>query len=67
MASTPPVIFLGFANAKQTANGYLRNLTRKRHPLRSALEVVAERSNPICELVVENDLTVDRIFDICSK
>ena len=64
MHSKPPVIFLAFAHDKQTADGYLRNLTRERNALRDALEVAAEREQPICEVVLENDLTVDRIFDV---
>ena len=64
MSSRPPVIFLGFANDKQTAHGFLRNLTRERNALRVALEGVAQRADPICEVVVESDLSVERIFDI---
>ncbi len=64
MHSKPPVIFLAFANDKQTADGYLRNLTRERTALRTALDIAINRDRPICEVVVESDLTIDRLFDI---
>lgn len=64
MPPKPPVIFPGFSNDKQMEAGYLRNLTRERYGLRAALEIVAANDNAICELVVENDLIVDGIFDV---
>jgi len=60
---TLPVIFLAFANDKQTAGGYLRNLTRERNALRDILIKPSSGDQPICEIIFEGDVSVERIFD----
>ena len=58
-----PVILLAFANDKQnTGAGYLRGLTLERNSIRDALMKAEE--NGLCQVVVEPDVTVDRLFDI---
>jgi WD40 repeat protein len=58
-----PVILLAFANDKQNSGaGYLRGLTAERNGIRDALMKAEE--NGLCQVVVEPDITVDRLFDI---
>ena len=58
-----PVILLAFANDKQnTGAGYLRGLTQERNAIRDALMKAEE--NGLCQVIVEPDVTVDRLFDI---
>ncbi|MDQ3015423.1 MAG: hypothetical protein M3R25_01680 [Bacteroidota bacterium] len=58
-----PVILLAFANDKEKSGpGYLRGLTRERNGIRDAL--LKAESNGLCQVLVEPDVTVDRIFDI---
>jgi WD40 repeat protein len=58
-----PVIFLAFANDKQdTGAGYLRGLTSERNRIRDALERAEQEG--WCKVVVEPDVTIDRIFDV---
>ncbi len=58
-----PVILLAFANDKENAGaGYLRGLTRERNAIRDALAKAEE--NGLCQVLVEPDATIDRIFDI---
>ncbi len=58
-----PVILLAFANDKESSGaGYLRGLTRERNAIRDALAKAEE--NGLCQVLVEPDATVDRIFDI---
>jgi tRNA A37 threonylcarbamoyladenosine biosynthesis protein TsaE len=58
-----PVILLAFANDKQnTGAGYLRGLTLERNAIRDALMKAEE--NGLCQVIVEPDVTVDRLFDI---
>ena len=58
-----PVILLAFANDKQNSGaGYLRGLTRERNAIRDALRKAEE--NGLCQVLVEPDITVDRLFDI---
>ena len=58
-----PVILLAFANDKQnTGAGYLRGLTLERNAIRDALMKAEE--NGLCQVLVEPDATVDRLFDI---
>jgi WD40 repeat protein len=61
--SSLPVILLAFANDKVgTGAGYLRGLTYERNRLRDALRE-AENAG-LCELVIEPDATIDRLFDV---
>jgi len=61
--SVVPVILLAFANDKQNSGaGYLRGLTLERNGIRDALMKAEE--NGLCQVIVEPDVTVDRIFDI---
>jgi len=62
--SNVPVIFLAFSNDKETAGGYLRNLTKERNLIREALKTACTQAEPLCELIVEPDVSLDRIFDI---
>jgi len=58
-----PVILLAFANDKQNSGaGYLRGLTLERNSIRDALLKAEE--NGLCQVVVEPDASVDRIFDL---
>jgi len=58
-----PVILLAFANDKQNSGaGYLRGLTQERNAIRDALMKAEE--NGLCQVLVEPDATIDRIFDI---
>jgi WD40 repeat protein len=58
-----PVILLAFANDKQnTGAGYLRGLTQERNAIRDAL--MKAEQNGLCQVIVEPDVTVDRLFDI---
>ncbi|MEP6796469.1 MAG: AAA family ATPase [Saprospiraceae bacterium] len=58
-----PVILLAFANDKQnTGAGYLRGLTAERNAIRDALSKAEE--NGLCQVLVEPDATIDRIFDL---
>jgi len=58
-----PVILLAFANDKQnTGAGYLRGLTQERNAIRDALMKAEE--NGLCQVIVEPDVTVDRLFDV---
>ena len=58
-----PVILLAFANDKQNSGaGYLRGLTLERNGIRDALMKAEE--NGLCQVLVEPDLSVDRLFDI---
>jgi WD40 repeat protein len=58
-----PVILLAFANDKQNSGaGYLRGLTLERNAIRDALMKAEE--NGLCQVIVEPDVTVDRLFDI---
>ncbi len=58
-----PVILLAFANDKQnTGAGYLRGLTLERNAIRDALMKAEEIG--LCQVIVEPDVTVDRLFDI---
>jgi WD40 repeat protein len=58
-----PVILLAFANDKQnTGAGYLRGLTLERNAIRDALMKAEEYG--LCQVLVEPDATVDRLFDI---
>ena len=58
-----PVILLAFANDKSgTGAGYLRGLTSERNAIRDALMKAEE--NGLCQVLVEPDVTVDRLFDI---
>lgn len=58
-----PVILLAFANDKRNAGaGYLRGLTTERNAIRDALRKAEE--NGLCQVHIEPDATVDRIFDI---
>ena len=58
-----PVILLAFANDKQnTGAGYLRGLTLERNSIRDALMKAEEHG--LCQVVVEPDVTVDRLLDI---
>lgn len=58
-----PIIFLAFANDKQTADGFLRNLTLERNQIREALKQASAGQNPVCEVIVEPDASIDSIFD----
>ncbi len=58
-----PIIFLAFANDKQTADGYLRNLTLERNQIRDALKQASAGRNPVCEVIVEPDASIETIFD----
>lgn len=62
--TTPkPIVFLAFANDKQDAGaGFLRGLTSERNGIRDALMKAEE--NDWCQVIVEPDVTIDRIFDI---
>ncbi|MBK8831220.1 MAG: CHAT domain-containing protein [Saprospiraceae bacterium] len=58
-----PVILLAFANDKQnTGAGYLRGLTQERNAIRDAL--IKAEENGLCQVIVEPDVTVDRLFDV---
>jgi hypothetical protein len=58
-----PVILLAFANDKQNSgSGYLRGLTLERNGIRDALMKAEE--NGLCQVLVEPDITIDRLFDI---
>jgi WD40 repeat protein len=58
-----PVILLAFANDKQNSGaGYLRGLTFERNAIRDAL--VKAEENGLCQVLVEPDATVDRLFDV---
>ncbi len=58
-----PVILLAFANDKQNSGaGYLRGLTFERNAIRDALMKAEE--NGLCQVLVEPDATIDRLFDI---
>ncbi len=58
-----PVILLAFANDKENSGaGYLRGLTRERNAIRDALAKAED--NGLCQVLVEPDATVDRLFDI---
>ena len=58
-----PVILLAFANDKQNSGaGYLRGLTQERNAIRDALMKAEE--NGLCQVLVEPDATIDRLFDI---
>jgi len=58
-----PVILLAFANDKQNSGaGFLRGLTLERNGIRDALMKAEEAG--LCQVLVEPDVTVDRLFDI---
>lgn len=61
-----PIIFLAFANDKQGASeGYLASLTAERNGIRDALRDAEDKD--WCEVIVEPDVTINRIFDIFQR
>lgn len=56
----PPVIFLAFANEKQSDTRYLRGLAKEQTLLKEALEPAIAAG--LCELVVESNATVTAII-----
>lgn len=60
-----PVVFLAFANEKESAARYLRGLAVEQDALRKALEPAVAAG--LCELVVESNARVDTILDTFQK
>ena len=56
-----PVIFLAFANDKENIRRNLGSITSERNGIRDALKQV--QTDGLCEVVVEPDVSIDRIFD----
>ncbi|NET37947.1 MAG: CHAT domain-containing protein, partial [Cyanothece sp. SIO1E1] len=61
MDSTP-IIFLAFANDRQTPSQYLRNLSKELDGIRTALRPLEK--DGICELVVRTNATLQQIVDV---
>ena len=61
----PPVIFLAFANEKESEARYLRGLAKEQALLKEALEPAVDAG--LCEVVVESNATVRSILNIFQK
>ena len=61
-SNTEPIIFLAFANDRDDAVRYLRNLPEEKRRLREVLEPAARAG--LCEFVVRSNCTADEIFKV---
>ncbi|MBV7339513.1 CHAT domain-containing protein [Chloroflexi bacterium TSY] len=57
-----PIIFLAFANDRQSGLHYLRNLPEEARNLRETLEQ-AERDE-LCQVILRQNVTIDEILDV---
>ena len=60
-----PVIFLAFANERESESRYLRGLAREQAEIRTALEPAVEAG--LCEVIVETNATVSSIINTFQK
>ena len=60
-----PVIYLAFANDRQDASRYLRNLPQERKAITEPLQKAEEAG--LCTLVVTTNTTVDELLDTFQK
>ncbi len=60
-----PVIFLAFANERETESRYLRGLAKEQAQIREALEPAQEAG--LCEVVVESNATLEVILNTFQK
>lgn len=65
MAAQKPVIFLAFANEKESESRYLRGLAKEQTLIREALEPAVEAG--LCEVIVESNATVNSILSTFQK
>ncbi len=60
-----PVIFLAFANDRDSSGGYLRNLPRELEGIRNALALA--RREGLCKVVERANATLENIFDVFQE
>lgn len=62
MTNSKPVIFLAFANNKEEASEYLRNLDSERKKIRDILQPAVAAG--LCEIEIRSGISIDEIFDV---
>jgi hypothetical protein len=65
MNAQKPIIFLAFANEKESESRYLRGLAKEQTLIRESLEPALEAG--LCELIVESNATVTSILNTFQK